>query len=240
MSYTYEQQYDSPNYTPASQTRATWGVDRNIQHIDIHWWDDPNKNPSYEGTIATLTRPSSGVSAHYVATGTGRRVACLVSPNDNSWATKQDNPYSISIECDPRCRPEDYDVVAELIADIRSAYGNLSLHPHKEFVSTRCPGDWDLTRLDALSRTKFSHATEWGQGGTIPTAPVPAPPVPTPPVILPPVIVPPTPSLPIPEVPVVAEPAPTPAPAESWIVKIINALIKFLLALVSPKTDRVR
>lgn len=162
MAYNYLTQYDSPNYTPASQTASVWGVNRSLQHIDIHWWGDPNTNPSFEGVVAHLCNPTSGVSAHFVATGTGRRVACLVSPADNSWATVQDNPYSISIECDPRCRDEDYDVVAELIADIRSAYGaNLSLHPHREFIATTCPGNWDLARLDALSKTKVSQA-QWG------------------------------------------------------------------------------
>lgn len=161
MSYIYETQWDSPNFTPASQTRSVWGVDRNILRIDCHWWDDPAKNPSYEGTIQTLLNPNRGASAHYVATGTGRRVACLVSPNDNSWATNQDNPYSISIECDPRCRDEDYDVVAELIANIRSAYGDLPLARHSDFVATRCPGDWDLVRLDALARTKNGDG-DWG------------------------------------------------------------------------------
>lgn len=175
MSYKYETQYNSPNFTLASQTRNTWGVDRAICHIDIHWWDDPAKNPTYEGTIATLVNPNRGASAHFVATGTGRRVACLVNPDDNSWATNQDNPYSISIECDPRCRPEDYDVVAELIANIRSAYGNLSLHGHREFVSTICPGNWDLTRLETLSRTKDGSG-DWGDVHDI--AP-PAPPVTT-------------------------------------------------------------
>lgn len=162
MSYNYLTQWDSPNYTPANQTRATWGVDRDIKHIIIHWWGDPNQNPSFEGIVNTLINPANGRSAHFVATGTGRRVACLVSPLDNSWATVQENPYSISIECDPRCRDEDYDVVAELIADIRSAYGDhLELHPHKEFFNTACPGNWDLARLDALSRTKVSH-DPWG------------------------------------------------------------------------------
>lgn len=161
MSYLFETQWDSPNYTPASQTRAVWGVDRNIIHICIHWWDDPSRNPSYEGTVATLINPARQASANFVATGTGRRVACLVSPDDNSWCTNQDNPYSISIECDPRCRDEDYDVVAELIANIRSAYGNLSIHGHNEFVNTTCPGNWDLNRLQALSLTKDGSG-EWG------------------------------------------------------------------------------
>ena len=161
MSYNFLTQWDSPNYTPASQTRAVWGVDRNIQHIDIHWWDAPQNNPSFEGTVATLINPARQASANFVATGTGRRVACLVSPDDNSWCTNQDNPYSISIECDPRCRDEDYDVVAELVANIRSAYGNLSLHGHNEFVNTTCPGNWDLNRLQALSLTKDGSG-EWG------------------------------------------------------------------------------
>lgn len=162
MSYNYLTQFNSPNFTPAAQTQGVWHTNRNIQHIDIHWWGDPNTNPTFEGVIATFVNPNSGRSANFVATGDGRRVACLVAPGDNSWATVQDNPFSISIECDPRCRPEDYDVVAELIADIRSAYGQgLTLHPHREFYATACPGNWDLAKLDALSRTKVSH-DPWG------------------------------------------------------------------------------
>lgn len=174
MAYNYLTQWTSPNATPADQTRSVWGVDRHIKHIVIHWWGDPAQNPEFEGIISTFMNPASQRSAHYIATGTGRRVACLVSPADNAWATVQDNPYSIAIECDPRCRDEDYDVVAELIADIRSAYGNdLALHPHKEFFATSCPGNWDLGRLDALSRQKVSH-DQWGQvTNLVPPAPAP-------------------------------------------------------------------
>lgn len=165
MSYNYQTQWDSPNYTPASQTAKTWGVNRQIKEIAIHWWDHPSKNPSFEGVVGGFLR-AGGLSAHYVATGTDRRVACLVSPLDNSWATGPGNPYTISIECDPRCRNEDYDVVAELIADIRSAYGDLPLVGHNKYVATACPGNYDLARLDREARNKFSHATDWGKGGT--------------------------------------------------------------------------
>lgn len=224
MAYNYETQWDSPNFTTAADTRKVWGVDRNLQHIDIHWWDDPAKNPTYEGTIATLCNPNRGASAHYVATGTGRRVACLVSPDNNSWATNQDNPYSISIECDPRCRDEDYDVVAELISDIRSAYGQgLTLHGHREFVATTCPGNWDLARLDALSKTKVSHDA-WGDVSNIE---IPKPPIVTPPVVTPeppvatkptkPVIVPPI------EKPIVTEPV-----KKSWIKRLLELIIELL------------
>ena len=167
MGYQYITNRDSPNYTPKAQTRQVWGKDRNITAIAIHWWGDPNQNPSFEGIVNWLCNPASGVSAHFVATGTDRKVACIVSPEDNSWATASANPTTISIECDPRCRPEDYDVVAELIADIRSAYGDIPLVPHKQFVNTQCPGNYNLAELDRIARTKWSHATEWGAGGNI-------------------------------------------------------------------------
>jgi hypothetical protein len=160
MAYKYLTQFDSPNYTPASQTRAVWGRDRNITAIAIHWWGDPNQNPSFEGIVNYLCRANGSSSAHYVATGTDRRVACLVAPNDNAWATNSANPYTIAIECDPRCRDEDYDVVAELIADIRDTYGDLPLVPHRQFVATQCPGNYDLARLDRIARTKVATAVQ--------------------------------------------------------------------------------
>lgn len=197
MSYNYETQFDSPNFTPGYDSR---------DFIVIHWWDDPAKNPSYAGTIATLINPNRGASAHYVATGTGRKVACLVSPDDTAWhAGTQDpntnpNPHSIGIEADPRCRPEDYDVVAELIANIRSAYGNLPLRRHSDFVSTQCPGNWDLARLNTLANTKDGSG-DWGVVTDIvsPIPPVTPPPV-TPPVVEPPVTPPITPPVVIPSI----------------------------------------
>lgn len=163
MSYNFLTQWDSPNYTPARDTFSVWGVQRQINHIDIHHWDDPAKHPSFEGVIATFLNPTSFRSSNFIATGNGRRVACLVSPIDNSWATVQDNPYSISIECDPQWDDATYDVVGELIADIRSAYGaNLTLHRHSEFFPTACPGDVDFDRLNNIAAHKISQSV-WGQ-----------------------------------------------------------------------------
>lgn len=156
MSYQYLTQYNSPNFTPDAQARSVYGRSRTIEAIAIHWWGDPNENPQFEGIVNHLCSPAAQVSAHFVATGTGRRVACLVNLPDVSWATKQANPFTISIECDPRCRDEDYDVVAELIADLRRTYGNLPLVPHSQYVATRCPGNWDLGRLSALADNKIS------------------------------------------------------------------------------------
>ena len=179
MSYNYLTQYNSPNYTPENQARATWGRPRTIEIVAQHWWGDPNTNPTFEGVIATLCNPARQASAHFVATGTGRRVACLVDLNNASWATNSANPYSISIEGDPRCRPEDYDVIAELIAELRVAYGiQLPIKPHREFVATACPGNYDLNRLNALALEKQKYADINKDYGQI-TIPAPQPPAPT-------------------------------------------------------------
>jgi hypothetical protein len=144
----------SPNYTPDTQTQAVYGRPRTITHIAIHWWGDPNTNPSFEGVVSVLRNPARQASSHYVATGTGRRVAHLVEERHTSWATNSANPFTISIECDPRCRNEDYDVVAELIANIRKRHGNLPLVPHRQYSATQCPGNYDLARLDREARAK--------------------------------------------------------------------------------------
>lgn len=177
MAYTYETQYDSPNYTPQSQSPGVFGYNRTIEGITIHWWGDPNSNPSYEGVRGYLCRSNGNTSAHYVATGTGRRVACIVSPMDVAWhsGSAYGNAKTIGIECDPRARDEDYDVVAELVADIRSAFGDVPIYSHNMWTSTTCPGVYDINRIDALSYTKQSNA-DWGAVTNKQATPSPTPP----------------------------------------------------------------
>jgi len=236
MSYNYITDRNSPNYTPASQTRATWGRDRSIEGIVIHWWGDPNTNPSFEGVVDYLCRPNGSSSANYVATGTGRRVACLVSPADSAWASNSANPWTVSIECDPRCRDEDYDVIAELVADIRSAYGDIPLYWHKNFANTACPGNYDVDRIDRMSYLKFSAPIAWGQGGDIaPKAPVTppapvvvAPPVPAPVLTAPPVVVVPKPPVAVPV-----------ADSKEYLLALENnSLLKQILALLQGLISR--
>lgn len=177
MSYNYDTSRNSPNYTPAPQVAGNWGIGpRTIEGITIHWWGSPAANPVFANIRDYLCRGNGNTSAHFVATGTGRQVACIVSPNDAAWhaGSGWGNVHTIGIEMDPRCRDEDYDVVAELIADIRSAYGDVPLRWHKEFSSTACPGNVDVVRLDNLSYTKYS-AAQWGQGGNKVATPAPAP-----------------------------------------------------------------
>lgn len=155
MAYNYITQYDSPNYTAGRQGN-------NISSITIHWWGDPNQNPSFEGIVAWLCNPASQVSAHYVVTGTDRRVACIVDPANISWHAGNwvGNQTSIGIECDPRCRDEDYDVIAELVAELRKTYGDLPLRPHNSWTSTTCPGNYDLGRIDRMAREKAGQTVE--------------------------------------------------------------------------------
>lgn len=170
MAYTEITNYNSPNYTPNSQVRAIFGMNRTIEGITIHWWGDPNQNPSFEGVVAWLCRANGSSSAHTVATGTSNRAAWIVNAVDAAWhaGNARGNATTIGIECDPRCRNEDYAVVAELIADIWIAYkSKLPLIPHRNWTSTACPGNYDLNRLR-------NEAEVWYQKKTN-TAPTPAP-----------------------------------------------------------------
>lgn len=180
--YTFITKHDSPNYTPGNEAVSVWGKPRTIEKIAIHWWGDPSKDPTFEGVVSWLCNPQSQSSAHFVATGTDRRVACLVNIPDASWATNSANPYTISIECDPRCRDADYDVIAELIAELRLEYGNLPLVPHKQFAQTACPGNYDLARLDREARAKRA-GKDFGMSKSpspVVTQPTPVPPTPLP------------------------------------------------------------
>lgn len=171
MAYTELTQYNSPNYTPNAQVRAVFGMARTIESITIHWWGDPNQNPSFEGVVSWLCRAGGGSSAHTVATGTSRRAAWIVNAPDAAWhsGSARGNATSIGIECDPRARNEDYDVIAELIADIWIAYNTrLPLVPHRDWSSTACPGNYDISRLNR-------EADSWYARKTNPTPTPPAP-----------------------------------------------------------------
>lgn len=157
MAYTEITNRTSPNY---------WAGGNSVQGITIHWWGDPAQNPTAEGIVNWLCNPASQVSAHFVATGTGRRVWQLVNDRDRAWHAMSGNQSTIGIECDPRCRDEDYDVVAELIADLWKFYGKLPIYPHSHWVSTRCPGNYDLGRLQRLAEAKLNGTAAPVQGDT--------------------------------------------------------------------------
>ena len=147
MAYTHITNRTSPN---------KWVGGNTIKGITIHWWDDPKKNPKAENIVTWLCNPASQVSAHFVITGTGRRVWQLVADRDRAWHAMNGNHSTLGLELDPRCRNSDYDVAAEVIADLWRAYGKLPLYPHSYWVATQCPGNWDLKRLKREAEAKLN------------------------------------------------------------------------------------
>lgn len=132
MTYQYITQYDSPNYSkgrPFGRPTA----------IYIHHWGTDGQR--FTNVVNYLCRKNGNSSAHYVVEA--GRVACIVDPDDRAWhAGALGNARGIGIECRPEMSQGDLETVAELIAALRNAYGNLPLKPHSAVMPTACPGRW--------------------------------------------------------------------------------------------------
>ena len=183
MSYRWITKYNSPNFTPKSAVKRIFGYDRKIDGYTLHWWGDPATKPSFEGVRAFLCRDGGNTSAHIVTTGTGRRAACIVNFDDVAWhsGSKWGNARTIGIELDPRGRESDKDVFAEVLADLRSAFGDKPLYWHSNFVPTQCPGVYRklVEDLDKRSYQKIS-GKKFGQVKNKKNAVTPKPPTPKP------------------------------------------------------------
>ena len=156
MAYEYITAHDSPNYTPAGRVRAVFGHDRKIESITIHHWGVLGQK--FEHVIHWFLSPAAGTSAHYIVED--GRVACLVDVKDAAWhaGNARGNATSIGLELRPEATDGDYATAAELIAKLRSVFGDLPLVEHNEWRPTQCPGRWDLDRLDALARGEDTPA----------------------------------------------------------------------------------
>lgn len=149
--YKYETKYNSPAFTTAANCPAVFGRQRLVRGITIHHWDDPALAPTYDGTIAWLTRAGANSSIHYVAEA--GRVACLVDVKDAAWhsGSAKGNAETVGIEMNPRASQGDYETAAELIADLRMVYGDITIYSHDYWFNTKCPGRWDVYKLDKMS-----------------------------------------------------------------------------------------
>lgn len=155
-----------------SSPAAITGPVHEKRFIVIHWYGDPNT----AGDVHATARYLAGVthaSVNYVA-GQGHAY-CLVNPTQIAYAqgdggNGDGNRHGISIECDPRMRPEDLETVAHVIAKIRQDFGvNFPLRRHNEFTNTQCPGVW-AGKLQWLS----DRANQINAGQAAP-APAPSP-----------------------------------------------------------------
>lgn len=138
------------NWCTAAQAPGIFGLQRNVTGITIHYAEGC---PTAQDAVNFFcNQKGNQTSAHYVAYK--GYVACLVSPDDVAYACGDGaaNCSTVSIECDPAAPDDVYPVVAELIMYLRGIYGNVPLYPHSHWVSTACPGPWDLNRLEALTQ----------------------------------------------------------------------------------------
>lgn len=139
----------STRYLNASKTtrrspKFFAGRDGNkISGITIHWWDDPSKKPTFDGTVSWLCNPTPEVSAHFVLEDS--RIACLVHPRDTAWHARSGNPGTIGIECNPRASQADRDTLVGLIVALWLNYGKVPLYKHNHWVQTDCPGVYGTT-----------------------------------------------------------------------------------------------
>lgn len=169
MTYTLQEQYSSKNFTRSADAVAVFGMARTITGIAIHHWG--NRGQSFDAVRDYLCTNNVPTSAHFVAQA--GLVACIVSPLDIAWhaGNARGNATTIGLELRPEATDEDYQTAAELIAWIRSQFGDVPLIPHKTWIQTACPGAWDLARLDRMARAIATPAP-----GTKPaTKPAPAP-----------------------------------------------------------------
>lgn len=139
-----------------------------VQSITIHWWGKP-VGQKIGGIVDWLCNPRARASAHYVVSGD--TVYCIVDPDQKAWhsGSNRGNFTSIGLELDPNAsmRASTERTAAALIADLRAVYGNLPLRKHSSWVSTACPGNWDIGRLNRLSRS--GSGTKLPVGGSAAT-----------------------------------------------------------------------
>ena len=146
---TINESLTAKGFTPAASVPQVFGRARTIDGIVIHHWGALGQ--THDGVVNFFVNGPGETSAHFVVSA--GRIHCLVSPLDAAWHSGNavGNATTIGIECRPEATDADYATVAELVAYLRSEYGNLPLSPHRQWQSTACPGVWDLNRINKLA-----------------------------------------------------------------------------------------
>lgn len=141
-----------------SSPAAITGPVHKKEFIAIHWYGDPNASSDVHGTaryLSGVTHASvnsvcgyAGGEGHAYSLVTPTRIAYGQGDGGDGYGNK----HGISLECDPRMRPEDLEVVAHVVARWRRDFGiNFPLRPHNHFTKTQCPGTYEA-RLGDISR----------------------------------------------------------------------------------------
>lgn len=167
MKYQDITEYNATSFTRDERITRDGGEEAlspSVDTIVIHHWG--NDGQRFED-VCNFFAGGPGTSAHYVVEA--GRCAQLVEIKDIAWHAGNwaANQRSIGIECRPEMSPEDFETVAQVIADIETYYGrSFYIHGHKDFFNTECPGRWYdqldrlIDRVNAIKEGKVERGVE--------------------------------------------------------------------------------
>ena len=156
MQYTDITEYTATSFTEANRTIA------DIDTIVIHHWG--NDGQRFED-VCNFFVGGPGTSAHFVVEA--GRCAQLVEFKDIAWHAGNwaANQRSIGIECRPEMSPEDFETVAQVIADLETYYGrSFYINGHLDYFNTECPGRWYNRLEDLINRVNDIKAGKVERG----------------------------------------------------------------------------
>lgn len=167
MKYVDIADWNATSFTKEDRVTRLNGVeklDESVDTIVIHHWG--NDGQRFED-VCNFFAGGPGTSAHFVVEA--GRCAQLVDVKDVAWHAGDwiANSRSIGIECRPEMSTEDFETVAQVIADLETYYGrSFYIHGHKDIVSTLCPGRWYdqlgrlIDRVNAIKEGKIERGVE--------------------------------------------------------------------------------
>lgn len=166
MAYKLFTQYDALCFTPYAQVLSAFGFRREITNITIHWWGLPEWKQTAEGVVSFFCTGNPTTSAHEVISA--GEVYILVDHMNAAWANgnSKGNAQSISLECNPRMSREDFETVAERVADIWVLHGRvIPLTEHRDWFATMCCGVWK--KADITARAMEYYSAKTGKGNSV-------------------------------------------------------------------------
>lgn len=152
MKYVDISSYNSVSFTPDDRVTVKDGVeilDESVDTVVIHHWGVDGQR--FED-VCNFLQGSPKSSAHFVVES--GRCAQLVDIKNIAWHSGNwdANVRSIGIECRPEMSPEDFETVAQVIADLEVYYNrSFYINGHLDHYNTECPGRW-YSRLEDLIR----------------------------------------------------------------------------------------
>lgn len=148
-----------------ARTNKNSGTGHQKTSVTAHWWDDPGRRPSFEGTVSWLKRDSVQASVQCVAEA--GRITYMERDDAAAWhcGNSAGNRGSWAIEINPRLSDGDYRTAAAAIARFwleRNSGNPTPILPHRHWNNVACPGHMDLRKLERYSLEALSG----GNGGS--------------------------------------------------------------------------